>query len=162
MFKSDRTINPRWMRCSCGLSPFLKPRPSLQRARITPIILFLSFTTSGAFDFLQLRISPSLPLSPSGQMRSLQVVRPMRIEVSQSSASEIEARLAWSVVSSIIAFLISTVSAASASASFESFEKSLKQRYRSDSQRAIRPLEQLGLVSSYYWQMKLNSSSEVF
>jgi len=62
--------------------------------------------------------------------------------VSQSSASEIEARLARSVVSSITAFLISTVSAASASASFESSEKLLKQRYRSDSQRAIRWLEQ--------------------
>ncbi len=126
MFKADRAINPRWMHCSCGLSPFLKPRPSLQRARITPIILFLSFTASGALDFLQLRISPSLPLSPSGQMRSLQVVMPMRIEVCQSSASEIEARLMQSFVSSITAFLISTVSAASASASFETFENSLK------------------------------------
>ena len=45
-------------------------------------------------------------------------------------------------MSSVTAFLISTVSAASASASFESFEKSLKQRYRSDSQCAIRLLEQ--------------------
>ena len=67
-----------------------------------------------------------LPLSPSGQMRSLQVVMPMRIEVSQSSASEFEARLTRSFVSSITAFLICTVSAASASASFEGFEKSLK------------------------------------
>lgn len=51
---------------------------------------------------------------------------PMRIEVSQSSASEFEARLTRSFVSSITAFLICTVSAASASASFEGFEKSLK------------------------------------
>lgn len=130
-----RAINPKRMRCSCGLSASLRASPSLHRARITPMTISLSSAASAESNLL-LATSPPLqlfssPVPESCQIRSLQVVRQIRIEVSHSSVSESKTSVARSSVSAFTASLIASVSSESASASFDSFENSFVQRLRS-------------------------------